>query len=285
MIGIIYVSLSGLLIGSGFLWLIFKARTQERVSLKQRFRKLLSRFVKKKAMINQEDDNIVKGTHYHLSLKHYNYVRYGVSATILASGITALSSTVFIAAIVFFLASWPQEKFGDMIKLPFYYFCRTIRTIDKDRKDMELMEVLSLLKNMTVQLRNNPLGADYIIEYLAANVDLTKSAFLKMLNQMRLNRMREAEQYFEEEIGTPLAKDVARILLQLDKLNPAEQEEMLVSIQRQIREAKTTVQKARTELMCDLVMIPASITVMLLFINFIVVVMGIDQLNQFQNLI
>lgn len=282
--GVLFVAFAGILTGTGIWLLITRNNAGERISMKQRGRNLIKRFIKKKEMINVEDDNIVKGTHYHLSLKTYNYTRSAIAGIFIAFGLTALSSRMFILGIIIFLMSWPKERLGDVINLPFHYFCKVIRTVDREVKDMELMEVLSLLKNIIVQLRNNPLGADYIIEYIATNVDLTKTAFLKMLNQLRLNRIREAEQYFEDEIGTPLAKDVARILLQLDNLNPQEQEEMLVSIQRQIREAKITAQKTRTEMMCDLVTIPASITVMFIFINFIFVIIGIDQFNQMSSI-
>ena len=280
MIGILMSIFSGCLIGSG-IWIIFNINEEPRQKrkFKQRIKSQMGKILKKKALRNDEADNIVKGTHYYISVNHYNNMRFIIAAIFILFGAISINSNLFIFSIAFFILSWPKENVGKL-RLPFYYFCMVIRNIDKEKKDIELMEVLSLLKNIMVQMRNNPLGADYIIDYIALNTELTKTAFLKLLNQMRLNRYREAEEFFEDEIGTPLSKDVARIMLQLDSLNPMELEEMLVSVQRQIREMKITSQKSRTELVSDLVMIPISFTMMIIFLNFILVTMGIDQFNQ-----
>lgn len=280
MIGILIVVMSGCLTGYGILMIVNNELPEDqKVKLKQQIKGQMGKFLKKKTMRNDEADNIVKGTHYFISIRHYNNARIILAFLIMVFGLTSLSRSLFIISVVFYLISWPKGNVG-VINTPFYYFCMVIRNIDKEKKDIELMEVLSLLKNIVVQMRNNPLGADYIIDYIAFNTELTKAAFLKLLNLIRLNKYKEAAESFENEIGTPLSRDVARIFLQLDRLNPAELEEMLISIQRQIREMKITSQTTRTELISNLVIIPTSLTMMVIFLNFIYVTMGIDQFNQ-----
>lgn len=277
MIDIIVAIVSGLLFGTGVLLLYDLHDGTKRVSLKQRLKSQVSKVLKKKSMHDDEESNIVKGTHFYISINHYNAIRSVISAVILLFG--WLDKSFILFACLFFLLSWPRDTIW-VVRLPFYYFCKMVSDIDKEKKDIELMDVLSLLKNLMIQMRNNPLGSDYIIDYITENTDLTKSAFLKLLNLMRLSRHRDAAETFENEIRTPLAKDVSRIILRLDDLNPAELEEMVISVQRQVQEMKITKQDSRNELVSDLTMIPTTATMMFIFFNFMYVAFGIDQLQQ-----
>jgi len=130
---------------------------------------------------------------------------------------------------------------------------------------------MSILKNLVVQQRDNPLGADYIIKYVGDNAKLTQNAYWLMLNKLRLNKTKEAEEAFIECIGTDLAKEMANLLVDLDRLNPADLEESILSRQNYIREVKKTKLIRRGQLSSDIAYIPVVISLIWVFMNFVVI--------------
>lgn len=235
---------------------------------------------------SQEEENILSGTHYYMSYAKYNFFLIVVVFSIVLLGLLMLSNELFILAVVVYILFYPRRKVG-IIKMPFFHICDMLRKRDGAMKDDELLEILSLLKNIMIQLRHNSLGADYIIEYLMGNAELTKPAFYKMLNLLRLGRVDEAQKAFEAEIGTPLAVDAGRLLIQIDEVESAILEQALISIERQIREVGNTHKKTTNERYSDLILVPVIFTAMMVFLNFLVVTFVstlVDATSIFSNL-
>lgn len=271
--GIFIVVSSGILIGLGCIYFVLE--TNRIRDATNNLKGKVGMFLSEK-LAKESNENILSGTHYYLNINTVNYIRYGllIIFVLLATLLQSLNWCAF--GILIFFITLPVNKLGENIKMPYFFFCEFFRKLDRDAKDKELIETISLLKNIMVQMENQPLGADYIVEYLANHSKLTKTAFLKLLNQLRLNRYDIAEQVFYKEIGTKLSKEVAKIIMQLDKFNPSTLKETLSSVQRSIRESKITEQKLRDEKLSDIALIPGVATIMLIFINFIVVAYLLD---------
>lgn len=218
----------------------------------------------------EKEERLFQGTHYNMTLYKYNQIRLYTAIAIGVIGIVTVNRSLIIMSIVTFFIFYPKEKVLK-IHLPFGLIYKYCRKKDKVMKDDELLEVLSLLKNMMVQLRNNPKGADYIIDYLSGTTDLTKPAFYKFLNLIRLGKIENAEKTFVEELNTSLAADTARILINLDNVEPIILEQSIISIQNEIRQIKTTHKQTRNELYSDLILIPIILTIVFEFVNFLIV--------------
>lgn len=273
-IAIITICGSGLLIGVGIT--IFCLYGQKKENLLKKMNNALA-----KNMELEKEEKLFQGTHYSLSLYRYNQMRILISAFGFMAGMAMVNKTFIILSVAVYLLMWPKEKIG-IIKMPFHFIDKFYRKRDKADKDGELLEILMLLKNLMIQLRNSPKGADYIIEYLLGVAELTKPAFLKFLNQLRLGQPENAESIFIEEIGTQLAADTARILVQLDNVEPITLEQSLISIQNEIKEIGNTYKQTKNELYSDLILIPIILTIMLEFLNFLVV-SYIEELSAFNN--
>lgn len=278
------VATFGLLIGSGILLIVFRNSEPELAFMQGDFRKKMNKTLKKSLKAKREN-NLLYGTTKYLDRNIYNTARLGVLAFFIVVGVLKASLGLAVFGVILYLMSYPQELTAKGMKLPYHYFIRTIKRGETKKKDHELMEALSILKNLMVQQKDNPLGADYIIEYLAQDAKLTKAAYLHFLSKLRLGQLEEATMAFSEEINTALGKDVAHLFSQLDRLNPAEMEEAVVSRQRHIRELKTTEEKNKDQLKSDLIYAPVVITVLAIFMNFIVVVFWVGQADTLSQII
>lgn len=263
-IGILIVSVCGMLTGAGVIMMIIYSHSREKI-------KYMINSALAKSLGQNSEEKLFKCTHYDISVCRYNNIRLAASGVIVLIGIATVNKVMVIGAIALYITFYPKKEIRGL-RLPFGWIYTFYRKKDKDLKDEELLEALSLLKNMMVQLRHNPKGADYIVDYLSGTAELTKSAFFKFLNLIRLGKPEVAEKIFIEEIGTTLAADTARILVQLDNVDPITLEQNLISIQNEIRQIGNTHKQTKNELYSDLILVPIVTTMMFVFLNFLLVV-------------
>jgi hypothetical protein len=147
----------------------------------------------------------------------------------------------------------------------------------QSRTDMEIYEAISFLRNITILGKGGTLSADAVLEQLIFHRGSLSQIYAKTLRLLRQNQKEEAIVYFSETAATEISKDFARLLIQWDEIDPKQLLETLLSHQKNIREARQTVQKRRDETVSDLIYLPVVVNVMLVFINFIYVGYFIDQ--------
>lgn len=279
-LGQIIVALLGGILGVGVMLILLRnySFSSRHKYWQDRFKRKMNKSLKTiVAQSKSKEDNILHGTQYYLSKRAYNIVRYILFFLAGILSLINLNFTVMIFTIMIFVITIPQEVSKKGKRLPFFYFPEIFRKIEREKKDMELLGAMSLLKNLLVQQRHNPLGADYIIDYLASDARLTKPAYLKMLNYLRLSRKEDAINAFIQDINTDISKDIAGLLIQLDHLNPAELEEAIISRQNFVREVKHTKNKKKDELISDLIYVPILVTVIIVLVNFVMIGYIIDQ--------
>ena len=143
--------------------------------------------------------------------------------------------------------------------------------------DREIFESITFLRNLASIEKGRSSSTDCIIEKLSEQKGLLQPVFIKMLNLLRVNRPREAAALFSQKVGTAAGRDFAGLLLQWDKLEPAELIETLLSYEKSMKAARLTDQKRMDEVISDLIYFPVVVNILVIFINFIYVAYFIDQ--------
>lgn len=270
------VATIGIVIGFGVMLLV---RTEKNEAEDSGGRFKVNKTVRKSIRARKES-NILTGTTAYMDRNTYNFVRTVLCGICVMIGGMTFNFFMALIGIGGFLVTIPQEYTTKGRKLPFHMVVQFVRNIDRDKKDDEMMECLSIFKNFIVQTRENPLGADYIIEYLASNTSYIKPSFYQMLGKIRVGKKEAAEAAFAEEIGSELAKEFAHLLVQLDDMNPAELEEAVISRQKYISEVRNTKNLRRAQLLSDLVYLPVVVTVMMILMNFMLIAYYLEQREQ-----
>lgn len=151
--------------------------------------------------------------------------------------------------------------------------------------DSEIYRSAALLSNITILQGQVPKGAIYIIEQLMSFSDDLRRPFEHMLYYLRQNRTEEALDAFEAEAGTATAREYGTILIQMDKMNPADQKENISLLRKKLMEEKITAEKRKNETVSNLIYIPVLANIILIFVNFIYIGFYAEQRELFQQLL
>ena len=147
----------------------------------------------------------------------------------------------------------------------------------QEKRDLELAEVISFLRNLAASGRDALPGLDSLLEELVQRGGLLAPGFAAMLQLLRQNQKGEALEAFAACAGQKEGKDLGRLLLQWDSLEAEELTETLLSYQKHLKELRFTLQKRRDELLSDLLYLPVVVNVLLVFFNFIYVGYFVEQ--------
>ena len=148
----------------------------------------------------------------------------------------------------------------------------------RNRKaEIELAETVSFLRNTIILGNGRAIGANALLEQLAARGGTLSPAYARMLRLLRQHQAAAAAEAFTAAAGSEYAADLARLLVYWDAIDPAMLLETLLSFQKGMSEKRTTAQKRRDEVLSDLLYLPVVTNVMLVFLNFIYVGYFIDQ--------
>lgn len=154
---------------------------------------------------------------------------------------------------------------------------RRIKALREKQIDREIFEAIIFLRNMASIEKGRNSSADAVIEKLTENNGLLRPVFIRMLNLLRVNQTKEAAALFYQKTGTPAGRDFAGLLIQWDRLEPAELLETLLSYEKNMKAVRLTDQKRRDEIISDLIYLPVVVNILVIFINFIYVAYFIDQ--------
>ncbi|MEI8215749.1 MAG: hypothetical protein WCF96_01505 [Eubacteriales bacterium] len=225
-------------------------------------------------------ENILSGTGYLITMRKYQYGRWIICILIAVYAIYFKNVRLFVILFMIYFITMPFENIKQK-QTPFGLAMQFMRRNYSNKKDIEIYQSISLLRNMVVGSKVYKLSTDHIIEQLAIYSDILRHTYFKMMNLLRLNRKQEAVKLFYMEIGTKAGKDFGRILTSIDEVNPRELEEILISLQKNIREERITKQRKRDEVLSDILYLPVIVNVILIFINFIYVAYFVNQKNIF----
>ena len=225
-------------------------------------------------------ENVLSGTGYLITMRKYQYSRWIIFIIIAVYALYFKNARSLVILLLIYFITMPLENIKQK-QTPFGLAMQFMRKNYSDKKDIEIYQSISLLRNMVVGSKGYKLSTDHIIEQLAIYSDILRHTYFKMMNLLRLNRKQEAVKLFFLEIGTKAGKDFGRILIDIDEVNPRELEEILISLQKNIREERITKQRKRDEVLSDILYLPVIVNVLLIFINFIYVAYFVNQKNLF----
>lgn len=165
-----------------------------------------------------------------------------------------------------------KEKFADWVKASpmykFYFDCRL---------QAEISEGLAVLRNLILSSDEITLTTDMALEKLAQNSKNFESLYYKILAFVRTGDMEQGRMVFLRLSDAPLCEEYVNLIFSCDELEARLLLEILLSMQRSIRESNLTASRKRDELVSDLLYVPAVFNVMLVFVNFIYVGYFIEQ--------
>ena len=241
----------------------------------------------KKEFTNTETENLFRQVGLKMSASLYQLIRYALLAIWLAY-ISFLrlhdgkKVTVLLALwLILLVVSKPIRKLL-MYKSPFLLVCEQINMRNKAKMNIEIDRCLSQLKNIAKTMSGNAMSSDYIIKELSKYTKVTKPYFLRLLGFWYEGRYKEGQEYFSNAIGTEEARELAGIFTKLDYLAHDEFISQLEMYQNQIRsKRKTNAQKAN-ERQGNIIFLIAMLSGIIILINFLVVVIGIDAISMLQ---
>ncbi len=174
-----------------------------------------------------------------------------------------------------FFNSLRNKLYGKLIS-----FGKQIGLVEDSEKD--LYQAAILLKNLAIVRKDYPVSLDYILEELAKDSGTLKPVFQKTLSIYRGGRYDEAFKFFADSVRSRYGKNLAMILSKMDKINPYEivtQIDVYIGIIREVRTTEAMKQAERRSLVITAF---ATASVFTLMINFCVVVVFLDTLNNLQ---
>jgi hypothetical protein len=156
--------------------------------------------------------------------------------------------------------------------------------MQRDRKDREIYEAISFLRNVTAVGMSGSMSADLALQRLSENGGILRPVYAKTLGLLRLNRRDEAAKQFGEAVGGGLGLDFIRVVLQWDDIDPRELTASLISYQKSLKEMRVTARKKRDELLSDLIYLPVVVNILLIFMNFIFIAYFAEQRDMLSGL-
>jgi len=253
------------------------------VRFKRNRYKEMSDYVKTQ-MNKKEIDDIFRTTGINITTLQYQLFRYSAVLLLIIGLISALArnnnvpNKTYFIIITLYLVSSPTLYFFNR-KTPFNYLVDFLKNEYKNKKDIEIYRAITQLKNLAIAQQDKPLGADFIIEQLMKFTNITKSTFSKMLSIWRLGQEEKACEYFAKNIDTKLGTELAGVLLKLDKINPVELKEQLILYQNNVKSEKKTEHLRKMEALSTLIYLPIIGTALIVLLNFVIITIYIDQMQ------
>lgn len=210
--------------------------------------------------------------------KNYQIIRYIAILLMIAYLIYKVifsSISTIDVAIVFVIAilTAPVLKF----KKRWTLFGQIMRALDKDLKkkqDIELSSIVIQLQNIAVSQEKSPTNLSSMLLRIIGFCNFTKAGFIKMISLIDQDREEEAKQAFINEVDTILGRDLAHILIQLDKLNPAKVVEQLNLLEDRIRNESLTIKNKKEEFHSNLIYLIPVVLCFVILLNFVVMMLN-----------
>jgi len=210
--------------------------------------------------------------------KSYQIIRYiavvaMVVYLILKAIFSSISTINIVIVFTLVVLSAPILKF----RKSWTVFGQIMRILDKDLKkkqDMELSSIVIQLQNIAVSQEKAPTNLSSMLLRIVGFCNCTKTGFVKMVSLIDQDREDEAKQAFINEVDTILGRDLAHIIIQLDKLNPAKVVEQLNLLEERIRNENLTIKNRKEEFHSNLIYMIPVVLCFVILLNFVVMMLN-----------
>lgn len=280
--------LSVLFLGGYLITDKFNRSKRQDIRLKKNRYKEITDFVKLQ-LNKKEIDDVFYKTGLKTTNQQYQLWRYIIFIVLIALLTIAyikngnVANKYFAMIIVLFFASSPT-LYIFRYRTPFHIVTDMLKIEYRNKKDIELYRAISQLKNIAIAQQGRPLGGDFIIEQLMKFTELTKKDFTQLLSEFRIGNEEEACREFAKNIDTKLGLEFSNVLLKLDHINPVELKEQLVLYQENVKAERLTIKLRRNETRSTLLFIPITTLALMVLLNFVIIVIFIDQMQNIMSL-
>ena len=219
------------------------------------------------------------------SPRQYQVVRYlviGMFAALWISNMVLYGKNTLWGAFAIFtnILTIPKENIGK-VKTPFYYALNAYSRSYKKKRDLELYNIVSQIKNI-YKTTQGSVGVDYILREILKFTRFTKTIFVKFISLWDLNKKDEALEYFVYTTDSTIRRDLANIIFKLDSLKEEEIMEQLDMYQNAVRQEKDTYRLKSQEAKSAAYYALSIFLIILILFNMLVTVIFTDLMNQFR---
>lgn len=215
--------------------------------------------------------------------KRYQLGRYTIFLIILfililkAFNSTISISTIFIICLIFFATS-PKIKLGKHWTL-FGHTMRFFNDEYKKKQDVELSSIIIQLQNIAISQRDEPTTLSHMLSRVVRFAKYTKIAFIKMISYLDQGREEQARNAFISEIDTSLGKDLAYILIELDRIEPSKVINQLKLLEDRVRKENLAHKNNAEEFYSNLMYIVPTALCFIILLNFLMIVLNLVTSN------
>jgi len=161
------------------------------------------------------------------------------------------------------------------------HFNNLKKTIQRKEMKKELADALSYIKNITILGNGKSVSSDILLSDLSDFTDSLKPAFLSMARFIQMNDKESASKVLGETVGTSIAKDIGIFLAGWEDIEPNEILENIETYQSMLRNETLTEQRAKDEMISDIIYFPVIINCMAVLLNFVYISYYVQQQELF----
>lgn len=280
-------------IGAAAIYFLKSTADYYKVAPKVRFKKnrfdAVTDFVKEQ-LYKEEMEAVFSQSGFNISGVQYQLIRYGIAAVWFLAliykryylHISARNGMVLL--LILFFATSPRMKINQY-STPFDYFISFFTSEHRLRKNKEIYNALLQLKNLSIAQASDDIGAIFIIEEISKYTKITRPIFTKFLSMWYENKKVEAAEYFSKAVDTKEGRELADVFLKIDSLSPSEIRSQLLLYLDSFNEERQTQYESRNERISNLFYFIVIMTVLAVFVNLIIIVLVIDNLNLYKTLV
>ena len=145
--------------------------------------------------------------------------------------------------------------------------------------DRDLYHSAILLKNLAIVRKDYPVSLDYMLEELSRDAGSLTPIFQETLSVYRSGRYDEAFGFFAKAVRSRYGRSFASLMSKMDRINPYElvgQIDIFLGVIREVRMTASMKQAQRRSLV---IMALAAASALCVLVNFCVVVVFLDTLE------
>lgn len=210
--------------------------------------------------------------------KGYKNIRYLIFIfifvyLIVKVSIQSISITSVIIAVMLYLITAPNIKIGKKLT-PFGHIIKYFDSDLKKKQDVELSSIIIQLQNIAVSQKNEPTTLSYMLSRIVRFSKYTKTAFIKMISYIDQGKEEQARDSFIDEIDTSLSRDLAYILIQLDRIEPIEVVNQMKMLEERVRNENLTNKNHKEEFYSNLMYIIPTTLCFVILMNFLNIILN-----------
>ncbi len=147
----------------------------------------------------------------------------------------------------------------------------------ENRLEEEILSGLAIMRNLIISSDEITMTTDSVLGKLAQNSRHFEEYYQRMLVLIRSGKTEKARAVFSGTFKTSLCEEYMNLIFACDEMEARLLMEILLSMQKSLREKGNTLGRKRDEIISDLLYVPAVFNVMLVFVNFIYVAYFLEQ--------